>query len=217
MKAAFILFASDPNVMRQLSFIFALLISTIAAAQSDLSVSKKHDGWLPCLVIAGGDTTQTRVAPKNDYSSGDSYMRILLPNGKVKRLNAADISQLWIPWKRDTIRYISLKDNSVYGATLYRIMVDGPCRLLYNESFANTGGVNLKTYYIFYKGFIQEAQMEAEGWKTLGAVRRFEKAATDLLKDCPQLASEVANLHESSLTIRDVIRHFNQCLSAKQF
>jgi hypothetical protein len=205
--------------------------------------SAKYTNWFKCIIISDGDTISALTKPRNDYCNIKAST-VLMPNGRERRLEPSDIAGLWILAGSDTVKYISLNlGNEVY--CLYRLIIDGPCKLLYSEGIEfvrnmdpeprfsapsptgasgwSYGGLEyVGVFSIYYKGTVWKIAAKGKNEVVLAYKTDFSDFAKQAFKDCKHwnersdaVGKEKLDLESDQINIAKAIREFNECLGFK--
>jgi len=210
--------------------IYCLFLCCVIAGSSSAHGKYTDSGslykdWYRCIIIAKHDTLSGHVKPKYEYFGKGSFT-VVFDNGRKRRLKPSDIAELWILNPRDTIKYRAINIEGEYRTTLYRVIVDGECELLYLEGVR---AVNLlsqnfmsplsiaysKLYTIYYKGDIWEINV-SPGDFFMDPQTDLRKLARQVFKECTQLAYRIETGQYTTQDFRLVVKEFNECKEGKE-
>jgi len=180
-----------------------------------------YQGWYPCVIIARHDTIAGKLKPKSEYF-GRHPFTMLMPSGKERIIKPSDIAQLWIINPHDTVKYLSVNTDGQMGpiTTLYLILVDGQCRLLYTEGVRATNVLSLGNGSTWAYSNIYTIYYKDELWDVVGSndffafdpETDFTRLGRIVFKDCTQIAYRLEIGEYKKKDIRKLITEFNACI-----
>lgn len=211
--------------MQKIILLLCFAFYCFSAASAKPIQDDKYSTWYPCLIIAQKDTLAGKIKPKEgDEYFGKGSFTMLFTNGKERVITPSEIAQLWVIMSKDTDRYISVKVKSETGKStvLYRIVIDGPCQLLYSKGIrpahmltlsVNVINVfeNAHIFTIYYGGEMWELLADPQNYM-LDADTDFRSLGKEVFKECPSVTYKVTTEQASKEDVRDIIRDFNDCL-----
>lgn len=200
-------------------------------AQTDKQTEKlkeKHKGWIACFVVKkSNDTIYGKVKYQDDYSSTstDNFMFgkgwvIALKDESEMKLNPAEIKELNIYNHTPGFKkYIVLGKPG--KEILYRVIIEGPCSLLYEQRTSGGYGVAQtayvmetvqERYYLYYK---EQLSMAVNETMLENIPIKYRKKCSELLSECPAIASRLDEEVKYGDDLTKVVKDFNKCVAAK--
>ena len=200
-------------------------------------IKRKYLTWNRCLIIKNNnDTIERWVQHKKDYSTmGEGQSRAILTannDGVETNIQAEEFTELIVLGK-EPVRYVSFSPKNRDHNNIYTVIVDGPCRLLHDVYVKRDKGAMMLTpgpmgsiastafpdgdviyadrYYLSYKNHWMDVTIK-DGLKT---TLNFRNECSEILNDCPALASQLESKTFRSDDVREVLKEFNQCVANK--
>jgi hypothetical protein len=216
--------------LRLFLFLLFYLFSLFSESAKPLSLGNRHRiEWVNCIIVTTkGDTIYSQVKNKKDYSAEGSLtpnydILIRMTNDGIKKVSIGTIRELYITDSVANNKYLSLHDYSG-SYRLYRVITDGPCKLLSTEIPGNVGkmvattsgggqnyGTQARTvavtYNIYYQGKITPVVVD-EGLN-LSPVSRRE--CTEIFQECPDLAEQLNRPKPKLTNLSEMVKIFNAC------
>jgi hypothetical protein len=204
-----------------------MFLSLHLSAQTGKDTEKlkeKHTGWISCFVIKpAGDTMYGRIKYKDDYSyyttniAFSNTLIIALDDETELKFKPGDIKELNL-YKHvaSAKKYISIGTKK--DAKFYRVIIDGPCQLVYNqfEIMANPAMMEqtFERYYIYYKNALSPALEETS---ILSFPVSIKKKCSGIFSDCPEVAAKFGNDNYKDEQLMQVVKAFNKCLEKSSY
>ena len=196
---------------------------------------KKHETWDSCFIVkAKGDTIYGKVDHRDDQSSVlSSYMSDLLiffahTNEKEEQFIPDNLKELYVfnaPEGYNKYQVIDQEDYLSNYGILYRIVVDGSCKLVARGAKNIVPGglldVILKenAYYLLYKKNFIPIRTEITGFNSgfpiLKASAGFKKKCEKIFSECPPLVEQIESKTFRSEDLREIVKEFNNCIGKK--
>ncbi len=198
---------------------------------------RKYAGWENCYVIKGnGDTIRGKVEYNSDYTtpgeSSSSTITIVDGLGVESTLKPEDFRYL-IVMDRDTTKYLSFAPGEVGYRKIFKIIIDGKCKLLQNHytnhnagglygttSFAGQMGVasgfsfrpskdiDEDRFYLLY----QNKWFNVKKVEGFNVTFDFHDDCYKILFDCPELVTSLQMPNSKMDDIREIVNEYNNCL-----
>lgn len=179
-----------------------------------------HQKWNNCLLImANGDSVKAQVQKSDDYRlTGGlfAYGKVLVgyPDGTEEKVKANQFLELYIPAEDSGYKkYITVEGEEMGSRKVYRVVVDGKCKLL----SANIGGSTpplgvgedaVEKFYFYYNGQLMAANFRAAS----GNNRAFINQCKDFFSTCPDLVQRITTQAIPLSNLSDIVTEFNKCL-----
>jgi hypothetical protein len=182
-------------------------------------LKQKHTGWVNCFVIKPtNDTLYGRIKYKDDYSyytnnfAYSSILIIALNDDSEVKFNPVEIKELNLyNHVASAKKYISIGAKKNYK--LYRVIIDGPCQLVYNqyEIMGNPATIEqtFDRYYVYYKNNLSPALEETS---ILNFPISIKKKCIAIFAECPQVVAKFSTDNYKDEELMQVVKAFNKCM-----
>ena len=224
------------EVKEYTSTTFSLTGKELVEIKKKEEIKRKYRDWESGLIITiENDTLHRWIKHKNDYSAmGDGESRKITvadEKGEESDVNSEEYKELIILGK-DPIRYVSFSPKGKDFHNIYRIILDGSCRILQDHYTKQGGGglsmggaapgsnsVSMMPYegtdadrfYLSYK----------DKWLKVGLKEGFNISASfrdkckEIFSDCPELVSQLEKQSFKSDDLKVIVAEFNSCVNSK--
>jgi hypothetical protein len=224
-------------------------------SKKQIRLAKKHADWDSCFIVkAKGDTIFGKVNHRPDQSSllssypSDVVVFFAHRNDKEEQFIPNDIKELYVYNLPEGFKQYKVLEDEYYLSNfgiLYRVVVDGPCKLvadrvkntsplvsliassiaasktpdslLYGFPYRNV--IEEAHYYLLYKKSFTPIRVAVDGISigepVWGISASFKKKCAKAFGECPALVAQIENNTFRSKDIREIVKEFNSCIGSK--
>ncbi|MES2619620.1 MAG: hypothetical protein V4615_02125 [Bacteroidota bacterium] len=252
-------------MLKIIGVVAILSIGFALSAQSDVPVSakkakaiekqerlsEKHKTWDSCFVVkSNGDTIYGKVDHRADQSTlmsryiSDIIIFFAHTNEKEEQFIPNNLKELYVFNLPEGFRKYLVLQHEYYSAPygiLYRIAVDGPCKLIADRAKDNIfiqdqtagivdpnrmayeegdlGGSTEIHYYLYYKKKITPIKVvfskDDSGSLHTGISAGFRTKCRKVFSECPALVEQIENKTFRSDDLIEIVKEFNTCIETK--
>ncbi len=209
----------------------------LADEQKREEMKLKYASWDKCCLLHSiGDTVKGWIKYNEDLSSNTVYEQhgkdVVVADeitGTERTYKMGNWFKLII-FGRDTTSFLCIYTDADYERKgIFKILVDGPCYLLYNEwrvdgGFMSSGGTGTaymtpqdrEKYSIYYKGIYTKLRAESQDNPAMPSTAyNFKKKCQEIFAECPALVTKIDSKIFRSDNLREIVKEFNECLNNK--
>ena len=204
----------------------------LVALKKGEDLRQRYDNWGYCYLIKSkGDTLRGRIKNVADYSvniDGIVYPEIVMLDEKKGTANSVDF-KLYDRMEilgRDDYKFLLCCDDE---KEIYKILVDGPCKLLYSEvrsgaGFMMTGNggsmpvmpQDRERYFIYMNHALIKMRAESNDNIFMPTVTtNFKNKCKEIFRACPVLLEKIENNTLRSNNLVEIVTEFNNCIAHK--
>ncbi len=192
------------------------------AANREQRIKSRWDEAFIVRVI--GDTVFGKIERRDDYSiysfASDKKELHFLKRGTTDILDIYGTVELHVFTDNPEFqKYIFLYANELKRPifsdstrktwNIYRVVVDGPCKLLYDEGPSLFGMPEFR-HQFFYKGVLKPANSSL-----LFNEADFKRYCREALSDCPEVVAKTDKGVYKAKDLSKIVKEFNECISGK--
>ncbi|MES2621481.1 MAG: hypothetical protein V4615_11580 [Bacteroidota bacterium] len=221
--------------------------SDLKALRKTETTKAEHSKWDSCFIVKQtGDTVYGKIKARTDYSSTGAYtifsedfwtsssIKFLHPGEREELFSLAQIKELFLKNRSPGYQKYLCIDSS-----LYRVITDGNCKLVYNEEKGTSSGAmmmnaagggftpigagaayDVQRYFIYYNDELTKMKTASVGSDNLIPIvfdgsAMFKAKCRRIFSECPALLAEIENRTLRSNDLRQIVDRFNTCILQK--